>query len=501
MRFAGWSVVLPQEVNIKLRELIERVPGAAIKGNPDLKIESVEYDSRLVKPNGLFVAVKGYKLDGYDFVPQAKEAGAVAVMGERESCSLVETHVTVPDVRKAMSDVGAAFYGYPGLKLKNCGVTGTNGKTTTCYLIRGILEAYARKTGMITTQIYNNGKEIIRARRTTPESLDLQRLLSQMVGNGCINAVIEVSSHALVLRRVENIDFSVAVYTNLTRDHLDFHETMENYLQAKALLARKLDNEDDRVVINFDVPEFRSLPDNLATPFIGYSLSDSKADVYCDGYDIEPHGTTFNLVTPKGSAKVRFALPGRFNLINAVAAAAGAVACGADLNSIVKGLEAATPVPGRFNYVDAGQPFAIYIDYAHTPDAIERLCQSAREISQGKLLLLFGCGGDRDRGKRPMMGKSATTSADYVVVTSDNPRTEDPLAIIEDIKPGLQGGNYVILPDRTKAIKSILEMAKPGDVVLLAGKGDENYQEIHGVRHHFSDAEQAKTVLREMRFK
>ncbi len=431
---------------------------------------------------------------------RAKEAGAVAVMGERESCSAIDTHVTVPDVRKAMSDIAAVFYGYPGKKMKNCGVTGTNGKTTTCYLISGILEAYSQKTGMITTQIYNTGKETFPAQRTTPESLDLQRLLSLMLKNGCVNAVVEVSSHALVLRRVDNIDFSVAVYTNLTRDHLDFHETMENYLEAKAMLAARLDRKDDRVVINLDVPQFRSLLNDLKCPYLGYSLSDSTADVYCAKYDIQPHGTVFDLVTPLGTTTVNYPLPGRFNLVNAVAAAAGGVACGADLKSIVAGLQSATPVPGRFNYINAGQPFAVYIDYAHTPDAIERLCQSAREMSKGKLLILFGCGGDRDKGKRPMMGKAATTSADFAVVTSDNPRTEDPDAIIEDIKPGLEGNDYVICPDRSEAIRIILEKASPGDVVLLAGKGDENYQEIHGVRHPFSDADQARQILHELGF-
>jgi UDP-N-acetylmuramoyl-L-alanyl-D-glutamate--2,6-diaminopimelate ligase len=266
------------------------------------------------------------------------------------------------------------------------------------------------------------------------------------------------------------------------------------------MLARRLDIEDDRVVINLDVPEFKSLVRGLGCPHVGYSLSDHAADVYCGKYDIQPHGTVFELVTPLGTATVKYPLPGRFNLVNAVAAAAGGFACGADLKSIVAGLQAATPVPGRFNYVNAGQPFAIYIDYAHTPDAIERLCQSAREMSEGKLLILFGCGGDRDKGKRPMMGKAATTSADFAVVTSDNPRTEDPDAIIEDIKPGLEGSGYTICPDRSEAIRVILEKAKPGDVVLLAGKGDENYQEIHGVRHPFSDAEQAKQILREQGF-
>lgn len=465
-----------------------------------MDITNVEYDSRRVKPQGLFIAVKGFKQDGYDFVNQAVNNGAVAVMGERAEYAEVDNHVSVPDVRRAMADVAAEFYGYPGKKMEVTGVTGTNGKTTTCFLIKSILNASGKRAGLVTTQLYDTGKETIRAERTTPESLDLQRFLHQMDEDGCTNAVVEVSSHALVLNRVEHIDFKVGVYTNLTRDHLDFHKTMEEYLEAKALLAERVDSEQGFVVVNLDVEEFRSLPQRIKRKAIGYSVVDTSAHVYCDDVRIRPDRTDFRLITPVGAAAVSYRLPGRFNLVNAVAAAAGAVAHGISLESIVGGLQAAQPVPGRFNHVGIGQPFAIYVDYAHTPDAIERLCESAREIAQGRLLILCGCGGDRDKGKRPMMGKAATTFADFAVITSDNPRTEDPLAIIEDIKPGLVGTNYEICEDRATAIAKIIKMAKPQDVVLLAGKGDENYQEIAGVRHPFSDTDEALGVLRELGF-
>ena len=471
---------------------------AKLTGNPDIEIENIEYDSRLLKENSLFIAVKGFQRDGYDFAEHAREQGAVAIMGERETCDLFENRVTVPDARKAMADVAAKFYGYPGMKIKACGVTGTNGKTTTCHLIKAILEARNKTVGLVTSNIYDTGKETFVAERTTPESLDMQRLLFLMKKNHCVNAVIEVSSHALMLNRVDNIDFRVAVYTNLTRDHLDFHETMEDYFEAKAELVRKLNGPLSFAVINLDVPEFRELFGDFSSSFMGYSLENSSADVYLAKYEVQQGKSIFDVVTPMGTRTVCFRLPGRFNLMNALAAVAGGLASGVDLDSAVRGLEAAQPVPGRFNYVDAGQPFGVYVDYAHTPDAIERLCQSARELTTGRIYVLFGCGGDRDKGKRPMMGRAATTTADFALLTSDNPRSEDPLAIIEDVKPGLEGDNCEIIPDRVEAIATVLKKAQPGDAVLLAGKGAENYQEIKGVRHPFNDTAEAIKVLAEL---
>lgn len=442
--------------------------------------------------------MKGFRQDGYDFVEQAKASGAVCVMGEREGCGLIKNHVTVPNVRKAMADVAARFYGYPGMNIKACGVTGTNGKTTVCHLMKAILEARNKTAGLVTSSIYDTGRETFAAERTTPESLDLQRLLLLMKKNRCVNAVIEVSSHALALHRVDNISFRVVIYTNLTRDHLDFHKSMEDYFRAKASLLEKLAGPLSYAVINLDVPEFRPLFGECATSHISYSLGDTSADVHCSNFETEPDQTVFDLVTPMGNRTVDFKLPGKFNVANALAAAAGGLASGVDLDNVVRGLESARPVPGRFNYLDAGQPFAVYVDYAHTPDAIERLCQAAREVAQGKVLILFGCGGDRDTGKRSMMGKAATAGADHVVVTSDNPRSEDPLAVIEAIKPGLEGSDWETCPDRREAIATVLKRAQPHDVVLLAGKGAESYQEINGVKHPFDDATEARKVLAEM---
>lgn len=467
----------------------------------EIDIQNIEYDSRQVKPNTLFMAVKGYKSDGYDFVKMAKEKGAVAVMGERAQAPLIPNHVQVEDVRKAMTDVAARFYGYPGNKLTNFGVTGTNGKTTTCFLIKEILEAAGIKTGLLTSTVYDTGGEIFKASRTTPESLDLQRLLFLADKNDCDSTVIEVSSHGLVLHRVDNIVFKVAVYTNLTRDHLDFHKTMENYLAAKAELLNRLDKENSVAVINLDVPQFVQLMERDDIKFVTYSLNNTEADVYCANYRIAPNETEFDLMTPNGLRTIRIKLPGRFNLINAIAASAACYGAGVEYDDIVMGLENAEPVPGRINVIDRGQPFALYVDFAHTPDAIERVCESLHEMSDGKLLLLFGCGGDRDRGKRPMMGKAAVSSASYVVVTSDNPRNEDALAIIEEIKPGLVGGNFDIEPDRKKAIELILSKARPGDVVLLAGKGAEKFQEENGKFIPFDEVDIALKTLAELGYK
>lgn len=469
-----------------------------LTGDGDIPIEHLEYDSRLTKPNSLFFAVKGFKQDGYDYTADARANGAVAVMGEREACDLVEHHVQVDDIRAAMAHTAANFYGFPGLQLRACGVTGTNGKTTVCFLMRRILEAAERKTGLISSLVYDTGEDQYNAERTTPESLDIQRLLFLMLRDKCSDVVLEVSSHALMLNRVDHVEFKTAVYTNLTRDHLDFHKTMAEYAQAKFRLAHRLKGPLSHAVINLDIEEFRPLFGELDATTLAYSLDDREADIYCGDYELKPTGTTLDLVTPVGTRTVTLKLPGRFNLINALAAAGGGLAAGATLDQVVTGLESADPVPGRLNTLDAGQPFAVYIDYAHTPDAIVRLCETVRELVDGKVYLLFGCGGDRDRGKRPLMGKAAVEGADYSVLTSDNPRSEDPGSIIEDVLPGLEGHDYEVHEDRREAISAILKMAEPGDAVLLAGKGAEDYQEIKGEKFPFSDRNEATRVLKEL---
>ncbi|MCK4632825.1 MAG: UDP-N-acetylmuramyl-tripeptide synthetase, partial [candidate division Zixibacteria bacterium] len=331
---------------MKLGELIAEIDGAKLDGNADVEISRIEYDSRHIDEGCLFVAIKGFQSDGYDFVKDALDRGAVAVLGARSDCDGVKNHVSVDNDRKALADVAAKFYGYPGMNIKACGVTGTNGKTTTCHLIRNILQARMKTTGLVTSAVYSTGKDSIDAERTTPESLDLQALLFQMKRNHCVNAVIEVSSHALALHRVDNIDFRVAVYTNLTRDHLDFHKTFEEYAETKAQLARRLDGPLCYAVVNLDVPEFRQLIGDITSSHIGYSLDNEEADVYCSNYKLKPDGTIFDLVTPMGTHTITFPLPGSFNLMNALAGAAGGLASGIDLDNVVRGLEKSVPIPG-----------------------------------------------------------------------------------------------------------------------------------------------------------
>ncbi|MFH1688500.1 MAG: UDP-N-acetylmuramoyl-L-alanyl-D-glutamate--2,6-diaminopimelate ligase [bacterium] len=480
--------------------MVRELDPIALAGDPEVEITSIEYDSRQVREGALFVAVRGFKQDGYDYAAKAIASGAVAIMGENQSGPGGACHVQVADVRIALSHVAAKLYGFPGRNLKVCGVTGTNGKTTTCHLIRQILQARQKKVGLVSSVIYDTGNETFAAERTTPESLDMQRLLYLMKKNHCVNAVVEVSSHSLVLHRVDNIDFRVAVYTNLTRDHLDFHKNMDDYLAAKKLLLGKLSGPLSYAVINLDVPEFSALFADYSGSYIAYSLENQKADVYCRQWETKPHRTNFDLVTPMGTRTVSLPLAGKFNLQNALAAASAGLASGVDLDNVIVGLEQARPVPGRFEAIDCGQPFGVYVDFAHTPDALTRLCESARELTEGRLLILFGCGGDRDRGKRPLMGRAAADGADYCVVTSDNPRSEKPEDIIKQILPGLKGQEHQVILDRAEAVAAIMRLARPGDAVLLAGKGAETYQEIQGQRYAYNDIAEATRALAELGF-
>lgn len=487
-------------MRILLKNIIKSVTGVQLIGRDDIAISGLEYDSRKVQPGMLFAAVPGYKTDGRNFIQQAIENGAVAIL--TDSPANLQTPVLVAaSVRKALSDIAASFYGFPGQQLECVGATGTNGKSTTVAAVRHILERAGRKTGMINSLVYDTGLHKYKADRTTPESLDMQRYLYEMKEAGCTHASLEVSSHALVLHRAENIDFKVGLYTNFSRDHLDFHNTMEEYLAAKKLFLKKLTGADKAVVINRDVPEYVAFIPDAACRVITYSAAGEKADIMIRDASLAADYSTFELLTPAGSARISTRLLGRYNLANMAGAAAVAFALGIPLSDIASALDTLEPVPGRFRPVIAGQPFSILVDYAHTPDAIERLCLSAREITRGRLIILFGCGGDRDKGKRPIMGKAATRHSDFAVVTSDNPRTEDPMKIIEDILPGLNGDNYLVVPDRREAIREVIKMAQPGDTVLLAGKGAEDYQEIGAQKIPYDDTTEATAALAEIGYK
>ncbi len=489
-------------MSLRLEELISAIDSPEkdslqVTGSVDGTVEALEYDSRQVKAGTVFVAVPGFVVDGFDFAEDAVKSGALAVVSERDNeNNLSVTWVKTGNSRRALSDLAAKFYEYPGKALKITAITGTNGKTTSAYLLKAILEGRNKRVGLIGSLEYDTCGEKFEADRTTPESLDIQRLLYLMRANHCNNVVMEVSSHALELGRVENVEFRVGLFTNLTRDHLDFHEDMETYFEAKAQLLAKLDGLMKYAVINLDVPEFRELFGRVSSAYLSYSLQDSSADVYTTERDYSADGTFFNVVTPMGARTVKTQLCGEFNLMNTLGALAAGLASGVDIDTAVRALEKAQPVPGRFQKVDCGQPFAVIIDYAHTPDAIARVVKAARQFTEGKVIALYGCGGDRDNGKRALMGEAAS-KADVVIVTSDNPRSEDPQKIIDETIKGVTGVHAVLI-ERRAAVAEAISRAKKSDTVLLLGKGAEQYEISASGKKSYSEQHEAEKALREL---
>ena len=491
-----------------LQKLFERIPTALIVGDPKLEITGLEYDSRRVKPGEAFFAIRGLIQDGTRFIPDALARGAVAVVSELSAQSVLSaqtTWVQTADVRRALALASCRFYGDPSHRLKLVGATGTNGKTTTAYLVASILEAAGCKPGLLGTIEYRPsfGGEGIRATsHTTPESLDLQRMLQEIEQIGGQSAVLEVSSHALALERVAGCRFHTAVLTNVSRDHLDFHGDVENYFAAKERLF--LPSEEtpapEFAVLNADDPRYETLRSQTPSRVVSYAL-ESEADVKARQWNVSREGIELTAQTPAGSIELRSLLLGRHNLYNLLAAIATALTLEVPLEMIREGI-APVRVAGRLEAVEAGQPFAVLVDYAHTAEALRSLIASVREWKgEGRLLLVFGCGGDRDRGKRPLMGMAAA-ECDWVMLTSDNPRSEDPLQIMNDVTVGLQKGraNYVVEPDRARAIERALQEARAGDTVLIAGKGHETEQIVGDERLPFDDRQVARAVLRRMGF-
>jgi UDP-N-acetylmuramoyl-L-alanyl-D-glutamate--2,6-diaminopimelate ligase len=471
-----------------------------------LWISSLEYDSRRAGDRCAFFALPGVKTDGNRFVGQAVGQGAVAVVSEApRPADLAETvaWVQVPLARRALALAGANFYGRPADALEMVGVTGTNGKTTTTFLVDSILRAAGRRTGLFGTVLYRTPKRAALAANTTPESLELTRLLAELRAEGGTSAVLEVSSHALAMDRVWGCRFTAAVFTNFTRDHLDYHQTMENYFAAKRRLFEGTGAGAPAVgIVNLDDPYGCELV-GLAARTLTYGFA-AKADVSTSDYRLSPAGLEFTLRTPAGPIELRSRLTGRVNVSNILAAAATALGLGIEPEAIVRGIARVENVPGRFERVDAGQPFPVVVDYAHTDDALARLAETARELNlPGRILLLFGAGGDRDRAKRPLMGEAAGRGADLVVVTSDNPRSEDPQAIVNDILPGVErtGAKFLVELDRGRAIEKILAAAGPGDIVLIAGKGHEAYQILGDRTIPFDDRQMARQALRALGYK
>ncbi len=478
---------------MKLKELLKALKSYEIQGSEDTEIFDIQYDSRAVGKGSLFVAMKGEKADGNLFAPQAIEKGAVAVLTDKEKPFEGAATVRVPNAREALARISAAFYGEPATKLKLVGITGTNGKTTTSFLVESILREAGLNPGVIGTINYRYAGKVLPAPNTTPESLDLQRLLRDMVDGGVKAVVMEVSSHALSQDRVAGLIFDAGVFTNLTQDHLDYHGTMEAYFEAKARLFTDFIDEGRAAVINMDDPKGEDLSKRAVGRVMGYGVKGigigRETNMYPKDIKLGVEGIEGTLVTPSGDIKVKSSLVGEFNLYNILAAVGAGVGLGLPVEAIEKGISDLKNVPGRLERVDAGQPFTILVDYAHTPDALERVLSTIRGLTDKKIITVFGCGGDRDKGKRPIMGKIAAEYSDVVIVTSDNPRTEDPLKIIEDIKAGITGVR--VIPDRREAIREAIREANEGDVVLLAGKGHEDYQIIGKEKIHFDDREEA----------
>jgi UDP-N-acetylmuramoyl-L-alanyl-D-glutamate--2,6-diaminopimelate ligase len=466
----------------------------------------VTHDSRRVVPGTVFVALRGLKADGVAFAQQAAAAGASAIVAEREAESAIEAPwITVADARLALAHLAAEFNGHPSHRMRVVGITGTNGKTTTAYLVNAILEAAGIKCGLMGTVLYRVGDRDFEATRTTPEAPDVQAFMQEMVKAGCGACVMEVSSHALALRRVDGIRFAAGVFTNLTRDHLDFHADMEDYFAAKRRLFEMLPGGAP-AVINVDDPRSASLVD-VVDRAITYGFG-KNADVAPGSLSYSLDGLRFDIRSPRGPIRVRSTLVGRPNVYNILAAVATAIGLDVPTAAIEQGLERLPGVPGRFEIASSSaDDVTVVVDYAHTDDALRNLLETARPMAMRRLITVFGAGGDRDRTKRPLMGMVAARLSDVVVLTSDNPRSEDPMRIIDEVKRGADaetrqsGAEILTRPDRRDAILHAVEMADAGDVVLVAGKGHEKYQEIGGRTFAFDDVEVAREALASRRLR
>jgi len=486
-----------------LADLTSGLSAPQLLGCGDVDVKSIVYDSREATTGSLFVAIRGENVDGHDFAEAAVQNGAAAVVAEREIPQINARKIPLvitQDSRAAMAALSARFYDYPSRKLKLIGVTGTKGKTTTTHLIAAIFRAAGLKTGIIGTLGSRIGDTAIETKHTTPESVDLQRVLARMVGDGVQVVAMEVSSHGLVQRRVGGCEFDCGVFTNLTREHLDYHNTMDEYLSAKLLLfsdyavasAKRFAS-----VVNRDDPAASRVMEVAHGDVLAYSVG-GEADVTARDIQTSARGVSYALCYQGRKSRVSLKLGGLFNVYNSLAAGAAAISQGVSLSQVADGLSVVDSVAGRFESVDCGQSFTALVDYAHAPDALENVLRAARELTDGKLIVVFGCGGNRDRGKRPIMGRIASELADVCVVTSDNPRKEDPESIIREILEGIEepyAHRVVALPERREAIRAALGMAAEGDLVLIAGKGHEDYQIFADRTIHFDDREVVREIL------
>ncbi|HET7455722.1 MAG TPA: UDP-N-acetylmuramoyl-L-alanyl-D-glutamate--2,6-diaminopimelate ligase [Solirubrobacterales bacterium] len=478
---------------MRLDELVSELPEVRVVGDAAVEVVDLVYDSRKVDPGSLFFCVVGGKVDGHEFGARAVEEGAAALVVERELTELAVPQVVVADSRAAMAPLAARFWGDPTAELRVVGVTGTNGKTTTAFLIREILQAADFRCGLLGTVKQVVGGVEKEVERTTPEAIELQRTFRQMLDGGDEACAMEVSSHALALHRADAIRFEVALFTNLTQDHLDFHADMEDYFLAK----RKLFEMDVKVkIVNVDDSYGRRLAEEFEC--VTFSAEGAEADYSAREVEFDALGASFSL----GGMRLRTALPGHFNVANALGAFAAAEAMGVGGDIAAAGLARAARVPGRFEPVDEGQGFGVLVDYAHTPDSLENVLRAARRITEGRVISVFGAGGDRDRDKRPKMGRAGAEHSDLTVITSDNPRSEQPEGIVAEVAAGAEGADGAeleVVVDRRAAIALALARARPGDTVVIAGKGHEQGQEFEGGRKiPFDDREVAREEIRKL---
>jgi UDP-N-acetylmuramoyl-L-alanyl-D-glutamate--2,6-diaminopimelate ligase len=484
---------------MNLGQLLESVETVEVNGLLDVEIEGLAYDSRQVKPNWIFVAVPGHKKDGSEFITEALSKGAVAVVSENQfELGAQVAHIQVRRARRALAEIANAYYGELSHQMQMVGVTGTNGKTTTTYMIREILRGGGFLPGLLGTVAYEVGERTIPSSRTTPEAPDIHAMLQQMKEAGCDAAVLEVSSHAIALHRVHGIDFNINVFTNLTQDHLDYHKDMDTYFEVKSRLFQSLVKKHDHsAVINIDDPWGRKLVEEgkVEADVVTYGFNE-RAMVCASDASVDANGTTFNVFTPWGDSRIFLHLLGRFNIHNALAALAVGGLCGVDLERMAKSLELIRAIPGRLELIQNRKGKKVFVDYAHTDDALKNVLKTLREITKGKLMVVFGCGGNRDQGKRLKMGRVAAELADYSIVTSDNPRGENPGAIVADIIEGFSDQDkFKVELDRRKAIKKAIRKMSRKDILLVAGKGHETYQEIGGTVIPFDDRETVREII------
>lgn len=495
---------------MRLRDLINHLEIKDVNGDIEVEIKDIAYDSRKVKDGSLFIAIRGYNSNGHGYINDAIKRGAIAIVGEGFDGFTVHSSpftvfITVPDSRRALALLSDKFYGHPSGTLKLIGITGTNGKTTTSYLIKSILEAAQKKVGLLGTINYIIGTDtILPASFTTPEALELQGFLKDILAGGAEYAVLEVSSHSLALQRVAGCEFEAALFTNLSQDHLDFHGTMEEYFRSKSKLFDQL-RPNGIAVINIDSPEGRILAKGLKGNILSFGISE-EADLKASDIKSGIRGLSFEIKWLGGMIKIESPLVGTHNVYNILASAGVALGLGIPSSMIIEGIARVKGVPGRFEKIDEGQDYTVVVDYAHTEDALRKVLMAARDLiakeaqkTRGKIITVFGCGGDRDRGKRPKMGEAACNLSDFVIITSDNPRSEDPLGIIKEIEKGITEvglSNYTIIPDRREAIGKAIEIAEKGDLVVIAGKGHEDYQIIGEKRYPFDDREVAREMIK-----